>query len=206
MNENLEKLVKLARDKKASAFKSTFTSEVNSRLTSKIADMKQVLAKTMFAKSKAISEAPKDVEHTHGDVTHSHDGGDVEHTHDEVEHSHGDVTHSHEAGDAEHTHEGTLPPALKKAIDAKKKGKKDDDEDKEETDENIANFKGKKAKSFKKDKKVDEASGGKEAYQKYFNALLKKFGVKSAAELKGDEKKKFYDEVDAGWEGDNESD
>ena len=53
-------------------------------------------------------------------------------------------------------------------------------------------------------KQIREASGGKEAYQKFFNSLLKKFGVSSPAELEGDQKKKFYDELDAGWEGDNE--
>ena len=35
-----------------------------------------------------------------------------------------------------------------------------------------------------KKKQVTEASGDKEAYQKFFNATLKKFGVKSPAELK----------------------
>ena len=39
-------------------------------------------------------------------------------------------------------------------------------------------------------KQIREAkSGGKEAYQKFFNSLLKKFGVSSPAELKGDDKK-----------------
>jgi len=53
----------------------------------------------------------------------------------------------------------------------------------------------------------DEAkSGGKEAYQKFFNAKLKKYGVSSPSELEGDAKKKFYDEIDAEWEGDNEED
>ena len=52
----------------------------------------------------------------------------------------------------------------------------------------------------------DEASGGKEAYKKFFDAKLKKYGVSSPAELKGDDKKKFYDEIDAEWEGDNEED
>ena len=52
----------------------------------------------------------------------------------------------------------------------------------------------------------DEASGGKEAYQKFFNAKLKKYGVKSPAELDDDEKKKFYNEIDKEWEGDNEED
>ena len=53
-------------------------------------------------------------------------------------------------------------------------------------------------------KQIREASGGKEAYQKFFNSLLKKFGVSSPSELKGDKKKEFYDAIDAGWEGDNE--
>jgi hypothetical protein len=52
----------------------------------------------------------------------------------------------------------------------------------------------------------DEASGGKEAYKKFFDAKLKKYGVSSPAELEGDAKKKFYDEIDAEWEGDNETD
>jgi uncharacterized protein (UPF0335 family) len=34
--------------------------------------------------------------------------------------------------------------------------------------------------------------------------MLKKFGVKSPAELEGDKKKEFYDALDAGWEGDDE--
>ena len=51
---------------------------------------------------------------------------------------------------------------------------------------------------------LGEATGDKEAYQKFFQKTLKKFGVKSPAELKGDKKKKFFDAIDAGWEGDNE--
>ena len=53
-------------------------------------------------------------------------------------------------------------------------------------------------------KQIREASGGKEAYQKFFNSLLKKFGVSSPSELEGDKKKEFYDALDAGWDGDNE--
>ena len=53
-------------------------------------------------------------------------------------------------------------------------------------------------------KQIREASGGKEAYQKFFNSLLKKFGVSSPSELEGDKKKEFYDAIDAGWDGDNE--
>ena len=51
-----------------------------------------------------------------------------------------------------------------------------------------------------------EASGDKKAYQAFFNKTLKKYGVSSPEELKGADKKKFYDEIDAGWEGDNEND
>jgi len=53
---------------------------------------------------------------------------------------------------------------------------------------------------------IREASGGKEAYQKFFNSLLKKYGVDSPSELSGDKKKKFFNDVDKGWEGDDPSD
>ena len=49
-----------------------------------------------------------------------------------------------------------------------------------------------------------EASGDKEAYQKFFQGALKKYGVKSPAELKGDKKKEFFDYVDKNWTGDHE--
>jgi len=52
----------------------------------------------------------------------------------------------------------------------------------------------------------DEATGDKEAYKKFFDAKLKKYGVTSPSQLKGDDEKKFYDEVDAEWKGDNEED
>ena len=65
------------------------------------------------------------------------------------------------------------------------------------------------AKKMKKAKEPEpgqmaEASGDKEAYKKFFNAALKKFKVSSPAELKDDQKKKFYDYIDKNWEGDNE--
>jgi len=47
-------------------------------------------------------------------------------------------------------------------------------------------------------------TGDKEAYQKFFNGMLKKFGVKSASELDDKKKKEFYNAIDAGWEGDDE--
>ena len=52
----------------------------------------------------------------------------------------------------------------------------------------------------------DEATGDKEAYKKFFNAKLKKYGVTSPSQLKGDDKKKFYNEIDKEWQGDNEED
>ena len=49
-----------------------------------------------------------------------------------------------------------------------------------------------------------DVKGDKEAYQKFFQGMLKKFGVKSPAELSGDKEKEFYDAIDAGWKGDDE--
>ncbi len=47
-------------------------------------------------------------------------------------------------------------------------------------------------------------SGGKEEYEKFFNAAMKKFGVSSPAELKGDKEKEFYNYIDKNWKGDHE--
>jgi len=55
-------------------------------------------------------------------------------------------------------------------------------------------------------KTFKEVTGDKKAYQAFFDKTLKKYGVSSPSELSDEEKKKFYDEIDAGWEGDNESD
>ena len=51
-----------------------------------------------------------------------------------------------------------------------------------------------------------EASGGKEEYEKFFTAALKKFGVKSPAELKGDKEKEFYNYIDKNWDAKTETD
>jgi hypothetical protein len=48
--------------------------------------------------------------------------------------------------------------------------------------------------------------GDKAEYKKFLEKKLKKYGVKSPAELSPEEKKKFFDEVDKEWEGDNEED
>jgi len=129
MNENLNKLVQAARDKKPTDFRDILRTEIGSRLATKIADMKTSISKTMFTKT-AVNEA-EEVEHTHEDG----------------------VTHSHAEGNKPHVHEGELPPALKKAIAAKKKkdGGDDDDKDEDEKDENLANFGNKKAKPFTDD-------------------------------------------------------
>ena len=62
------------------------------------------------------------------------------------------------------------------------------------------------SKDTPKDEGKDGGTGDKEAYKKFFDAKLKKYGVTRPAQLKGDDKKKFYDEIDAEWEGDNEED
>ena len=46
----------------------------------------------------------------------------------------------------------------------------------------------------------------KDGYKEFFDKKLKKFGVKSPAGLDKAEKKKFFDEVDKEWKGDNEDD
>jgi hypothetical protein len=116
INENLGKLVQHARDKKPTDFKEILTSEIDSRIDAKVTEIRDGLSKNMFKEN--CEGHPDGVEHTHDDGTvHTHEGGDKEHTHNEVE-------------------EGTLPPALQKAIDAKKKGKGDDeDKDDKEKDE-----------------------------------------------------------------------
>ena len=54
------------------------------------------------------------------------------------------------------------------------------------------------------DKEVSEEEGDKEEYTAFVNKTLKKYGVKSPAELSPEDKKRFYNELDAGWEADDE--
>jgi dephospho-CoA kinase/uncharacterized protein YoaH (UPF0181 family) len=51
---------------------------------------------------------------------------------------------------------------------------------------------------------MNEKKGDKEEYQKFFQSALKKFGVDSPSELKGDKEKEFYDYVDKNWKSDAE--
>lgn len=46
----------------------------------------------------------------------------------------------------------------------------------------------------------------KAEYRKYFNSMLKKYGVSSPAQLDADQKKEFFDSVDAGWKAKKETD
>ena len=52
----------------------------------------------------------------------------------------------------------------------------------------------------------EEESDKQKQYQAFFEKALKKFGVKSPAELEGDKKKEFFDYVDANYEAENEED
>ena len=58
-------------------------------------------------------------------------------------------------------------------------------------------------KSFKE---LILGEGTKEEYQKFFNDKLKKFDVKSVSELDDEDKKKFFNEIDKEWKGENEKD
>lgn len=43
-------------------------------------------------------------------------------------------------------------------------------------------------------------------YQEFFKKKLKEHGVSNPSELKGDAKKKFFDDVDKNWDAKEESD
>ena len=172
------------------------------------------------------------------------------------------VKKSGENNDGSVTKEGKLPPALQKAIDAKKKkdGKddveevlgfdkdnpknvSDDDEDEKKKDVKEKKFNPrliKKAIAMAKKssgrmtpvaKEVEKLAKGlsdhpdvrdafrvanestqaeesdkQKKYKAFFDKALKKFGVNSPAELKGDKKKEFFDYVDKNYEADNEAD
>jgi len=50
------------------------------------------------------------------------------------------------------------------------------------------------------------AGGKKEEYMKFFQEKLKEHNVSSPAELDDAGKKKFFDEIDAEWKGEDETD
>jgi hypothetical protein len=51
---------------------------------------------------------------------------------------------------------------------------------------------------------VQAESGDKEEYRKFFEKKLKEYGVSSPAELDADKKKKFFEDVDKGWQSESE--
>ena len=50
----------------------------------------------------------------------------------------------------------------------------------------------------------EKKSGGDDAYEKFFNKALDKFGVDDPSELSKEKKKEFFDYVDKNWKGDDE--
>ena len=52
---------------------------------------------------------------------------------------------------------------------------------------------------------LNEREGVETEYQKFFKKKLEKYGVNSATELSAEDKKKFFDEIDAEWEGENDN-
>ena len=53
---------------------------------------------------------------------------------------------------------------------------------------------------------TDEQSEKQKKYRAFFDKALKKFGVKSPAELEGEKKKEFFDYVDKNYEAEDEAD
>lgn len=101
---------------------------------------------------------------------------------------------------------GNMTGAIKK-IEKMKKGLSDDPEVKaalqlanEEVTEEMV------AEAHEMNEKKTQQQEDKERYQKFFKSALKKFGVDSPAQLKGDKKKEFFDYVDKNYEADDESD
>lgn len=68
-------------------------------------------------------------------------------------------------------------------------------------------------KSFKEyiaetavDVELVEADKESTEYKEYFAKMLKKYKVDAPDDLSDEDKKKFFDEVDAGWKADKETD
>ena len=72
--------------------------------------------------------------------------------------------------------------------------------------EDMGNILGRYYKIGEIGESVQEETGDKEEYQKFFNAALKKYGISSPDDLDDEKKKDFYNYIDANWKGDNEND
>ena len=180
--ENLEKLVQAARDKKPTAFKQHLHAEIGTRAEKGIAEIRADLAKNMFVSK------PEEIQEHHC----NEEGEGVEHTHDDG------TTHTHEGGDKPHTHdeeveEGKLPPALQKAIDAKNKNNSiSDDVDKTPAKESYDDEEDEDEDPVGEDTDKSEpgTQGDDKEYAKKRDAVLKKFGVTSCAMIKDEKEKK----------------
>ncbi|MBC8421910.1 MAG: hypothetical protein H8E03_00660 [Pelagibacteraceae bacterium] len=53
---------------------------------------------------------------------------------------------------------------------------------------------------------INEETGDKAEYQKFFQAALKKFGSSSPDQMDDEKKKAFFNFIDKNWQGDNEND
>ena len=91
---------------------------------------------------------------------------------------------------------GAMTPAVKK-IEKLKRGLSDHPDVKAAL---------KAANEETEEEKPVKTESDKEKYQRFFQSALKKFGVKSPAELEGAKKKEFFDYVDKNYEADNEED
>jgi hypothetical protein len=49
------------------------------------------------------------------------------------------------------------------------------------------------------DKSLDMVVMETTAYQEFFKSMLQKYGVKSPMQLKGEQRKKFFNELKTGW-------
>jgi len=68
---------------------------------------------------------------------------------------------------------------------------------KEEPEEEMSSLKRDLGEALNKmSKAINESK-----YKAYFQSMLKKFGVTSPSQLKGDQKKKFFDAIERGWTG-----
>ncbi len=57
-----------------------------------------------------------------------------------------------------------------------------------------------------KDRLLEAKKVGGKSYDDFFKSMLKKYKIKSYKDLPKDKQKKFFDEVDRGWEAKKETD
>ena len=136
---------------------------------------------------------------------YSPDGKEVTANNKEEHESYSEKGYTHEKPVEESPDEGLtagqkkLPPALQKAI-LKKQGKK------EEAKEGRVVYldEPEEIQTEAEEEPKEEESDKQKKYKAFFQKALKKFGVKSPAELEGDKKKEFFDYVDKNYKSDDE--